>query len=116
MTKMVQLRALRPFPYGKHRLAVGEVFDVSEKLAPVFIKEGRAAAPDTPSPVDLPAEVMSRASKREPVTEEVEDKSAAPLYRTRHMEAKRPGEAAVPEAAPPPKKRGRPAGKGRQSQ
>lgn len=118
MTKMIQLRALRPFPYGKHRLAVGEVFDVNEKLGAVFIHEGRAALPEEVSPVDLPAEVMQRTSRREPVTEveeeaavttkvlkaEAVEEDAAPKSATYH---RRDMVAEAPKAQPP-KKRGRP--------
>lgn len=122
MTKMIQLRALRPFPYGKHRLAVGEVFDVNETLARVFLHEGRAAHLEAVSPVDLPAEVMTRGSKREPITEEddvaeeVKAKPAAPLYQTRHMEAEKPKAAERPAETSAPKRRGRPAGKAKRSQ
>ena len=99
-----------PFPYGKRRLAMGEIFEADERLGRIFVVQGRATAADTdvPTPVDLPEEVMTRASKREPITEEVEAKPAAPLYKTRHLEAEKPAAA--------PKKRGRPAGKAKRSQ
>ncbi len=109
-----------PFPFDKRRLAKGEVFEVNEKLGALFVKQGRAEPAEMLAPVDLPAEVMSRASKREPTTEteEVVPKAVAPLsYQTRHMEAEKPaltiqpvGPAVPVELDEAPKKRGRPHG------
>jgi hypothetical protein len=111
MQPMKTYRAAQKIPYGKKRLAIGEAFEAPQNIGDMLVKVGKATH-DTgsPTPVDLPAEVMSRASKREPLTE-VEAQPAAPLYRTRHMEAEK-----LAEKPAPKKKPGRPGGKAKRSQ
>ncbi len=72
MPKMV---ANVKLPYGKAVYRPGEELDVSDRHAELFLKIGKARWPEGASPnaSDLPVEVMGRASKREPITEVVEE-------------------------------------------
>ncbi len=141
MPKLIAL--VDKLPYGKFDHNKGDEFEADDRFANLVIKIGKARLADGASPPnasDLPDEVMSRAAKREPITEieepaeveevaEVEDapvvekamnaeaveEDEAPKsqsYHRRDMVAETPKTPLVPnKAIPYPKKRGRPFGK-----
>ncbi len=58
-------------PYGKTAYRKGAEVEVEDRHVELFLRAGKARWPEgaSPNPSDLPDEVMSRASKREPITE-----------------------------------------------
>lgn len=111
MPKMMVAQGQR-LDWGKKRYLAGEVVDIDNaKVAELFEKTGRAQLLNLETPAEVEFEAPAKASRREPLTEEVEAKPAAPLYKTRHLEAEK-----LPSHPPPLKKRGRPAGKAKRSQ
>ncbi len=101
---MPTLEATRTVRYAGKDQQPGDQFEASDKDAKILIAIKKAKVPEGPvkTASDLPSEIMSRSSRREPLTEVVEDEAPkSQAYHRRDMVAKTP-------KAPAPKKRGRP--------
>jgi len=82
----MELIATRTVRIGRTEYKAGETFDVPEKEAKAWLAIRKAKLPDNkPKTVDLPKEVMNRASKAE--TEHVPANFTKRRYRRRDMTA-----------------------------
>ena len=113
MTPTKMYRAAVRLPWAKKRLEVGEQFEAPEDIGRILVL-GRKAVEDVGETMVAP-EVMSRASKTEPLAEEdAPTPKSVRTYQRRDMVAEQPKEDVHEEieAAPKPR-RGRPPGSGR---